>query len=308
MTDRHLDRLDPSAIANTFIAGTPRAGTTALYRYLAEHPDVHASSVKEPHFFSTDLGDYGSVTDADAYQQLFAGASATVRLEGSVMYLYSSEAAANIREVVPDARYIVLLRPYVDFLRSYHQQMLANLYESEHDLRTAWRLSPERAEGRCVPKRSRCAALLDYRSVLQFGHQLRRLCDTVGRSNVQALRFVDFVADTARAYESVLAFLGLEPEGRRTFPVVNESSAFRSQRVAELVLYPPAPLPQLRTQVRRFTGRPTLGVTRRLLRWNATRPRSVPVPEEVEAEVADAVRQDQRILREEFDIELPLRA
>lgn len=40
---------------NFFIIGAPRCETTSLYMWLREHPNIHMSPVKEPHFYSTDL-------------------------------------------------------------------------------------------------------------------------------------------------------------------------------------------------------------------------------------------------------------
>jgi hypothetical protein len=37
-----------------FIAGVPKAGTTALHVALARHPALYMSAVKEPKFFLTD--------------------------------------------------------------------------------------------------------------------------------------------------------------------------------------------------------------------------------------------------------------
>ena len=37
-----------------FVAGAPKAGTTALHAALAGHPDLYLSAVKEPKFFLTD--------------------------------------------------------------------------------------------------------------------------------------------------------------------------------------------------------------------------------------------------------------
>ena len=38
---------------NFFIVGTPKSGTTSLFHYLQEHPEVFIPSLKEPHFFSS---------------------------------------------------------------------------------------------------------------------------------------------------------------------------------------------------------------------------------------------------------------
>ena len=36
---------------NFFIVGAQKAGTTSLYQYLNQHPQVYMSPRKEPHFF-----------------------------------------------------------------------------------------------------------------------------------------------------------------------------------------------------------------------------------------------------------------
>jgi Sulfotransferase family len=40
---------------NFFIVGAPKAGTTALYAFLDQHPLVYMSPLKEPNYFSTEL-------------------------------------------------------------------------------------------------------------------------------------------------------------------------------------------------------------------------------------------------------------
>ena len=40
----------------TFIlAGAPKSGTTSLFRYLAQHPDIAVAAVKEPCFFAPEV-------------------------------------------------------------------------------------------------------------------------------------------------------------------------------------------------------------------------------------------------------------
>ncbi len=40
---------------NFFIVGAPKCGTTSLYHYLKQHPEIYMSSLKEPRFFAPDL-------------------------------------------------------------------------------------------------------------------------------------------------------------------------------------------------------------------------------------------------------------
>ena len=37
---------------NLFIVGVAKGGTSSLFAYLEQHPDVYMSRVKEPHFFT----------------------------------------------------------------------------------------------------------------------------------------------------------------------------------------------------------------------------------------------------------------
>ena len=40
---------------NLFIVGAPKSGTTSIYNYLKNHPEVFMSPIKEPHFFAKDF-------------------------------------------------------------------------------------------------------------------------------------------------------------------------------------------------------------------------------------------------------------
>src|SRR2546429_3131854 len=105
------------------VIGAPKAGTTALHAALARHPALYMSAVKEPKFFLTDgpppaqggPGDTKTYREhvwrrAD-YEALFAPATAgLLRGESTPFYLYSTDARRRIREQVPGARLIVVLR------------------------------------------------------------------------------------------------------------------------------------------------------------------------------------------------------
>src|SRR4051812_34789639 len=116
-------------LPNFFIVGAPKCGTTALYSYLRQHPDVFMPRRKEPKFFATDL-DCGSpregryfVRDRDAYLSLFASAGAASRIgEATPHYLYSAVAAQGIKEFCGEVKIIALVRDPVELMYSYHRQ------------------------------------------------------------------------------------------------------------------------------------------------------------------------------------------
>src|SRR5260370_118878 len=82
-----------------FIVGAPRCGTTALYSYLRQHPDVFLPEYKEPHYFNTDMESGGAIRDQEKYLALFAPAKDKKRIgEASVYYLSSEIAPPTIKD------------------------------------------------------------------------------------------------------------------------------------------------------------------------------------------------------------------
>ena len=73
------------SMPNFLVIGAPKAGTTALYEYLRQHPQIYMSPVKEPKFFALEgqTAEYGGpgqekrkagklIRTLEAYQRLFA--------------------------------------------------------------------------------------------------------------------------------------------------------------------------------------------------------------------------------------------
>lgn len=114
-------------LPNFLVLGAARCGTTSLHYYLAEHPDVCMSSIKEPNFFLFEQTDRGprpcisddrrliakSVADRARYERLFTRPAAAVG-EASPLYLYTRETPELIRAAVPDARLIAIVREPVE--------------------------------------------------------------------------------------------------------------------------------------------------------------------------------------------------
>ena len=111
-----------------FIVGAAKSGTTSLYSYVRQHPEVFLPSMKEPRFFvdpdyfgGDALGHLTQVRDLDEYLGLFAGAPECARVgEASPVYLYSRGTAERIRGFRPDASIVAILRNPVDRAYSHY--------------------------------------------------------------------------------------------------------------------------------------------------------------------------------------------
>src|SRR5215210_1024401 len=125
---------------NFLIIGAMKSGTTALYYYLEQHPEIYMSPVKEPNFFSSQEQENAAdaVTNIGTYQHLFRGGSDKKAIgEASHSYLYDPGAAAEIRRYVPEAKLIAILRNPIDRAHSHFLHMVRSGTEPLDDFAQA---------------------------------------------------------------------------------------------------------------------------------------------------------------------------
>ncbi len=226
---------------NFFIVGAPRCGTTSMYAYLRQHPEVYVSAHKEPHFFGSDLSPLpGGVREEELYLELFAGAGDRPRLgESSVWYLSSTKAAAEIRAYAPDARIVILLRAPHRMLESLHGLFLRTGNEDLPTLAEALAAEPERRQGRRIPPGAYLPEALLYTGVARYAAQVERYLDVFGRENVHCIVFDDMVRDTAAVYRQVLEFLGIDPGFEAELDPRRANERVRAMAIRQLARVPP---------------------------------------------------------------------
>jgi len=251
---------------NFFVIGAPRAGTTSLCTYLADHPLIYFSRVKEPSFFSTDYPDLrrAAQREYENYDDLFAGATDEHLAvgEGSTSYLSSRLAVPKILEYNPNARFIVLLRHPADLAFSRHSSNVYHNNDDVEDFEEAWRLQWERACGRHMPPRCEDPLLVQYSKLYQLGAQMERLYTHVSSDRVLVHFFEDLANDPLQVYERTLTFLGVPSNRRMSFPVINQSRRRRS-RTADKVLV-------LLSKLRALAVRRSLGIGSMLEKANSS--------------------------------------
>jgi hypothetical protein len=226
-------------IPDFFIIGAPKCGTTALSEYLRRHPNICFSHVKEPHFFSDDLPTYKiDQTVEDYLRRNFSHFDAQRHRamgEGSVYYCFSEVAIPNILKANSSAKFIYAVRNPVDMVYSLYAQYRFNRMEDIDDFEAAWEAQEDRAAGRYIPRHCYEPRFLQYRAMGQLGQRLEILKSIVPPMQLAVIVFDDLVASTKQVYEDVLTFLQLPSDGRREFPVVNESRVQRSRAVGYLL-------------------------------------------------------------------------
>lgn len=201
------------ALPDFFVAGAPKAGTTALHAALARHPALHMSAVKEPKFFLTqgppsarggpgDAQTYREhVWRRDDYEALFAAApTAALRGESTPFYLYDRGAQRRIRTLIPDARLIVILRDPVERAHSNWTHLWSAGLDPVGDFVQA-----------CGEEERRSAAgwadFWRYTALGRYGEQLQHLYSVFPAEQVLVLRYRDLVDDPVRTLDRICGFL-----------------------------------------------------------------------------------------------------
>ena len=219
-------------LPNFFLVGAPKSGTTALYQYLAQHPAIHMSPIKEPTFFAPEVVELGSesrraferdapalqdyldgpmrekrdggiVLEWEQYLKLFKHARAEVAIgEASVSYLGSLGAAQAIHDRVPDARILMMLRDPADRLFSHY----ASAYGLGITDRTflEW-IEDERVQeiGRRPPWGPIWAG--------RYGIHLHRYLKVFPAHQIHVDLYDEFISAPGQTLAGILTFLGVDP-------------------------------------------------------------------------------------------------
>ena len=242
-----------SPIANTFIVGMPKAGTTSLHRYLSEHPNTCMAEDKEPHFFSRDLLEEGAqfhgfpkytrYPSFEEYHSLFeAREGARIVGESSVFYLFSKLAAQEIFEYNPHSKIIIMLREPVAFLYSLHSQGLYSGNETETDFAHALALEEQRRNGENIPNTVHFPSRLYYREHLRIAEQIQRYIDRFPITQIKVILFEDFKTKTEDVVRDTLEFLELDSSIMPKLVNHNKNTKMRSQKLARIIQDPSHPV------------------------------------------------------------------
>lgn len=198
------------------IIGAAKSGTTALWSFVRQHPDVFMPSVKEPQYFAFAEGERPAfrgpgatigraITSRQAYDALFADAGQARAVgEASNLYLYREEAAARIAHEVPDVRLLAILRQPADRAFSSYQHLKRQGREPAPDFASALALEEERI-------RDGWGFLWRYRDLGFYGRQLRRYLDRFPRERLLVHLYEDLASDPAATLRRTFEFLGVDP-------------------------------------------------------------------------------------------------
>src|ERR687897_978751 len=164
---------DPMTMPNFFIVGAQKAGTTSLYYYLKQHPQVYMSPRKEPHFF-----------------------------EGMHWDFYRP-GRTTLPVSIPEARLIAVLRNPADRAYSNFLHCVRTGRESIVDFAEALRAEEGRIQDNWGP-------LWHYKRKGFYYAQVKRYLDTFGGDQFRVWLYEDLRAEPLDVLRDVLGFLEVD--------------------------------------------------------------------------------------------------
>jgi hypothetical protein len=207
------------------ILGAQKAGTTALYAYLRRHPKITGPSWKEVSYFDRHYA-RGPSWYRGNFPNLLRARGVLVG-EASPSYLFHPLAPQRVKELVPEARLIALVRNPIERALSHYNHELALGRE---------RLTFEDAlgaeEGRLEGEEERLRADPRYFSSEWWSHtykargryaeQLERWLEVWPREQLLILPSEELLDEPKRAHADVLEFLGAPAHRLDSYPRVFE--------------------------------------------------------------------------------------
>ena len=223
------------------IIGAMRSGTTSLYNYLVQHPNVLPALNVNPknneiknekglsHFFVTDF-DRG----IDFYRNQFPSKSADkITGEKAPMYLFFPGVAERVRQSYPNIKLLVILRNPIDRMFSNYRRYGTKTFEKFLRQKNTEGLGSKlrRDDIKWVKKKIsnlRISSKGRMQNIfLEFGkyaEQLERWLKVFDRSQFLILIFEEFVADPEYHMNKVFEFLELPKYKLRRYTKSNASS------------------------------------------------------------------------------------
>lgn len=196
---------------NLIIPGFPKSGTSSLFDYLCQHPDVYKPTIKEPHTYAFDSrynlrfserGDYNFYKlYTDSYKFKYVP-------DASSVYMISDKALKRIKnDNAENLKIIIIARDPIERIFSHYNWLRMLGYEQatfkdEINLNNQHKFKAENhIKG-------------NYKNYLEFsfyGAQLKRCIDTFDKRNILIIPMERLKKEFDQIFSEIFDFLDIKP-------------------------------------------------------------------------------------------------
>ncbi len=213
------------------VPGASKCGTTSLWYYLKQHPDIYLSPVKEPHFFDSDLnytngiGWYYSQCFPSVRQEKIVG-------EMTPGYLYKHDLVIpRIQDnIANNIKFIIMLRDPVKRAWSHYLHMVRNEKEVE-SFETALELEDTRLKNN--------TGWFSYYYEGLYGYHLSKWFKAFGKECFLVLELEQMQKEPKEFFHQIFEFLEIKTISIDTSKKLNQNSVIKYKRLHKFIKSPP---------------------------------------------------------------------
>ncbi len=204
---------------NLVIAGAPKCGTSSLYFWLASHPQVCASTVKETFYLADDTSRFNETLNyqkdgLEGYKKHFKNCDgAKVVFEATAPYIYYNTPLEVLPKLKPVPKIIFILREPARRLYSqftFNKYKLKNFNGSFLDYLS---LDGTKFSGKHIEKGD-------------YAFYLKKWYAVFGIENIKVLTLEQVMADKVAAMKELANWLGIDPSFYDAFDFFKRNETF----------------------------------------------------------------------------------
>ncbi len=237
---------------NLFIVGAPKCGTTFLYHYLKQHPEIFFPDFKEPHFFGSDLIRKNGAYDLNLndYKDLFNSDKKIIG-EASTFYIFSKNAAKEIHSFNSKAKIIIMLRDLVDLVHSIHSQFVFSGDETIENFEEALNMENRRLKGQNIPIQTTVVNKLFYTSnIFSLPKNINSFINYFGNKNIKIIFLNEIENNPQKVYSETLKFLNVNSDIiMPNFKIINKNKTYKSKFIRNFIKKYSIGLGKLRSKI-----------------------------------------------------------
>ena len=231
-------------LPNFVIIGAPKCGTTSLYHYLQQHPEVYLPKRKELHYFSYEYmqrfaagpGDKELLTPLcatrQAYEQYYQNVHTHLAIgDVSPSYLYYAQVNERIKAELEQPKIVVVLRNPVEKAYSQYMHLVRDNREPLEFYQALMAEKQRITDG--------WGALWRYAESSLYTEKLKKYLHTFGEDRVKILFFETLSRSPSLVLTDLFQFLGVNTQVTPdTSTVHHRSGKPKSKLLANFVAKP----------------------------------------------------------------------
>ena len=202
------------------IVGTQRGGTTSLYNYLIDHPNILPAFKKEIHFFDNNfyrgMSWYRAHFPIKYYCQLkkFIYKQNFITGEASPDYMFNPFTVERVYSKLPNVKIIILLRNPVDRAFSHYHMNVRNGFEVlsfENAIKKAMEVYENNKQSllKKIERNIMFYPKYNYLARSKYIEQIKPWLEKFPRKNILIIKSEDLYSTTAETLKEVLKFINL---------------------------------------------------------------------------------------------------